>query len=259
MFGAIDFSQKDEVLEIEVVGIIAATGYELFDAAKLPNLGHGQYSAVYSSMEFERLVAKNGPTEGALTLRDSDKTPETIAIVHCVGREEVGYCSNVCCMSSFKHAHFIKSKSPDAKIYNIYTDICLPDKSYQKFYTHAKEHNSKLLFQSDPSKMSITEKGGKLEVSYQNGRASNQTVNVDMVILANSFVPPSRMDELAKILDVKTDDFGFIETEPFRLGTLETSRPGIFVAGCAEGPKDVQSSFIQSEAAVAGILSISKE
>jgi heterodisulfide reductase subunit A len=210
-------------------------------------------------MEFERLVAKNGPTEGALTLRDSDKTPENIAIVHCVGREEVGYCSNVCCMSSFKHAHFIKSKIPDAEIYNIYTDICLPDKSYQKFYTHAKEHNSKLLFQSDPSKMSITEKGGKLEVSYKNGKETNQTVNVDMVILANSFVPPSRMDELAKILDVKTDDFGFIETEPFRLGTLETSRPGIFVAGCAEGPKDVQSSFIQSEAAVAGILSISKE
>jgi heterodisulfide reductase subunit A2 len=258
MFGAIDFSHKDEMLDIDVTGIIIATGYDTFDAAKLPNLGYGKYSGVYSSAEFERLNAKNGPTEGALTLRDTTKTPESIAIIHCVGREEVGYCSSVCCMSSLKHARFIKLKLPNAKVYNIYTDICLPDKSYQKFYDETKSKDSELLFQSEPEKMNITDKDGKLEVAYINGKGK-RSVSADMVILANSFVPASDLGNLAKMLDIKTDNFGYIETEPFRLGSVETSKPGIFAAGCVEGPKDVQSSFIQSEAAVAGLLSMNKE
>ncbi len=259
MFAAIDFSEKDETLDIDVTGIIVAAGFGTFDAGKLENLGHGKFSAVYSSLEFERLFAKNGPTEGALTLRNSDKKPESVAIVHCVGREEVGYCSSVCCMSSFKHAHFIKHKLPDCKIYNIYTDVCLPDKSYQKYYENTKANNSQLLFQSDPKAMKITEKGGKLEVSYKNGKDTNDTLKVDMVILANSFQPPSDLEKLTKSLDIKRDSFGFIEAEPFNLGSVETSRPGIFVAGCVEGPKDVQSSFIQAEAAVAGVLTINVE
>ena len=259
MFGAVDFTEKDETIEIDVCGIIVATGFDMFDASTLQNLGHGKYPLVYSSLEFERLFASNGPTEGKLTLRGSEKVPESAAIIHCVGREELGYCSNVCCMSSFKHAHFLKGKLPDARIYNIYCDVCLPDKSYQKFYEHAREHNSTLLFQSDPSRMKISEKDGKMEVSYRNGKDGNSTVEVDMVILANSFQPPAGLEELAEALQIKRDNFGFIETEPFRLGSVETSRPGIFVAGCVEGPKDMQSSVIQSEAAVAGILSINKK
>ena len=106
MFGAIDYSQKDEEIDINVGAIIVATGFELFDAKKLSNFGYGKFPGVYTSMEFERLFASNGPTSGELVLRKGNKSPDSIAVVHCVGRKEQGYCSSVCCMAAFKYAHF---------------------------------------------------------------------------------------------------------------------------------------------------------
>ena len=256
MFGAMDFSQKDEELKLDVTGIIVATGFELFNVQKLANLGYGKYPGVYTAFEFERLFASNGPTEGKLFLRDSEKTPDSVAIVHCVGRDEVGYCSNICCMSSSKHARFIKHNLHDAKIYNIYSDICLTDKSYQKFFDETKSHDSEFIFQSDRKKMNITKKDGKLEVSYFNGKETKESILVEMVILENALRPSDTIEELTNALEIKRDFFGFIETEPSKIGSVETSRSGIFVAGCAEGPKDIQGSVIQSEAAVAGILSM---
>ncbi|MBN2790302.1 MAG: CoB--CoM heterodisulfide reductase iron-sulfur subunit A family protein [Candidatus Delongbacteria bacterium] len=256
MFAAFDFSQKDEKIEIEVSGIIVATGYELFDVSTIEELGYGKFKCVYTALEFERLFASNGPTEGALTLRDSDKTPESVAIVHCVGRDKVGYCSSVCCMSSSKHAHFIKHKLPEAKIYNIYSDLCLPDKTYQKFNTKVKEESSEFIFQTDRNKMKVSEDGDKILITYINNEEKESKLSVDMLILASSFVPPKDIEEITNALDIERDEFGFIAVEPHKIGSVETSRPGIFVAGCAEGPKDIQRSVLQAEAAVAGILSI---
>lgn len=256
MFAAFDFSQKDEIIEVEVSGIIVATGYELMDVAEIEELGYGKFKGVYTALEFERLFASNGPTEGALTLRDSDKSPESVAIVHCVGRDKVGYCSSICCMSSSKHAHFIKHKLPETKIYNIYSDLCLADKTYQKFNDKVKEESSEFIYQSDRNKMKVTEEDGKLSVKYINNEEKEDSISVDMVILASSIVPPKNIEEITNALDIERDEFGFIAVEPHKIGSVETSRPGIFVAGCAEGPKDIQGSVLQAEAAVAGILSI---
>ncbi|MCK5761038.1 MAG: CoB--CoM heterodisulfide reductase iron-sulfur subunit A family protein [Candidatus Delongbacteria bacterium] len=259
MFAAFDFNQKDEKIEVEVSGIIVATGYELLDVAGIEELGYGKYSGVYTALEFERLFASNGPTEGALTLRSSDKSPKTVAIVHCVGRDKVGYCSSICCMSSSKHAHFIKHKLPDAKIYNIYSDLCLADKTYQKFNEKVSNESSEFIFQADRNKMKITETGDKLSVSYINKEEKENSLTVDMVVLASALVPPENIEELTKILDIERDEYGFIAVESYKIGSVETSRPGIFVAGCAEGPKDIQGSVLQAQAAVAGILSIPVE
>ncbi|MDA3837580.1 MAG: FAD-dependent oxidoreductase [Candidatus Delongbacteria bacterium] len=259
MFAAFDFSQKDEKVDVEVSGIIVATGYELLDVAEIEELGYGKFKGVYTSLEFERLFASNGPTEGALTLRGSDVSPETIAIIHCVGRDKTGYCSSVCCMSSSKHAHFIKHKLPDVKIYNIYSDLCLADKTYQKFNDKVSKESSEFIFQTDRNKMKITETGDKLSVSYVNKEEKEDSLTVDMVVLASALVPPKNIEELTNILDIERDEFGFIAVEPHKIGSVETSRAGIFVAGCAEGPKDIQSSVLQAEAAVAGILSFPVE
>ncbi|MEA1972883.1 MAG: FAD-dependent oxidoreductase, partial [Candidatus Cloacimonadota bacterium] len=127
MFGAIDLSKQDEQVEVKAGAIIVATGYDMLDVSSIENLGYKKFDGVYTSMEFERLFAANGPTEGKLTMRDGERVPASIAIIHCVGRSETKYCSNVCCMASSKHAHFLKHKLPDAKIYNFYQDICLSD------------------------------------------------------------------------------------------------------------------------------------
>lgn len=254
MFGAIDLSDKDEDVEIRVGAIIVATGFELFDPSSLSRCGYGKFPGVYTSMEFERLFASNGPTSGELVLRDGKSSPNSVAIIHCVGREEQGYCSGVCCMSSFKHAHFLKHKLPDAKVYHFYSDICVPDKTYQKFFEKVKKEGVEFVFQSSTDSISITKNSKGLDVSYENGKGTKETLPVDMVVLACALVPGKEASLLSRVLGIDLDDTGFFMTSNMQIGSVETSRPGIFIAGCAEGPKDVQNSVIQAEAAVGKVM-----
>jgi heterodisulfide reductase subunit A len=256
MFGAINFQDKDEILELEIGAIIVATGYDLQDMTAIKNLGYGDHPGVYTALEFERLFASNGPTEGELTLRDSGKVPGSVAIIHCAGRSQVGYCSSICCMYSSKHAHFIKHKLPDAKVYNFYNDICVPDKTYQKFYEKVKTESSEFILQANRDEMKISGNGDKVKIDYRDRKSEAACLEVDMVILANALRPATGMEELVKALGVETDQFGFIKAQTFRIGSVATSIPGIYVAGCAEGPKDIQNSVLQSEAAVAQVLSV---
>lgn len=256
MFGAINFKEKNTKVDIEVSAIIVATGFDLFDAKELKNLGYGKIPNVYTSMEFERLYASNGPTSGELVLRKGKKTPESVAIIHCVGREKLGYCSGVCCMYSFKYAHFIKDKLPDAKIYNIYSDICVPDKSYQKFYNKINKSDSSFIFQPSTENVQISGNNGTLQVNLPDNKKSTKPLDVDMVILSCALVPSKSSIALGKTLSLDLDTKGFFQTQTDLTGTVKTSVDGIFTIGCAEGPKDIQNSVIQAESAVGEVISL---
>jgi len=84
-FGAIDFTEKDETINLEVGAIIVATGFDQFDVSGLAQFGYGKHPNVYTAMEFERLYAQNGPTEGKLTLRE-ERPIKSAGIIHCIGR-----------------------------------------------------------------------------------------------------------------------------------------------------------------------------
>lgn len=254
MFGAIDFIEKEEILEINAGAVIVAAGFDTIAAKELENLGYGKYPGVFTAYELERLLASNGPTEGKLRLRDGETKPGKVAIIHCAGREKVGYCSNVCCSYSARHAHFMKEKLPEVEIFDIYSDLCLPDKHYQKLNNEIRKSTSKYIYQSNPAKMKIEESEGKVAIHYYNEKAAAALLEVDMVILTVAIKPASGMEELADLLEIEVDKYGFIKTPVFEIGSVRTSRAGIYVAGCAEGPKDIPSSVLQSEAAVAHVM-----
>ncbi|RLC97515.1 MAG: hypothetical protein DRI46_12910 [Chloroflexi bacterium] len=207
-------------------------------------------------MEFERLFASNGPTLGEITLRDSEKIPESVAVIHCVGRREQKYCSAVCCMYSFKFARFLKHKIPSVRVFNIYSDICVPGKSYQSFYRSVEGADTEMLYTSSIGDVSVSESGSGLKVSYTDAAGSQQSLNVDMVILAAALVPDPDVASLAEIAGVDLDPQGFIKTVPDGSGSMETSREGVFVAGTAEGPKDIQNSVVQAESAAGQVAEI---
>ena len=132
---AIDFEQKEETVEVDVGAIIISTGFEPFDAARIPAYGYGKYPNVYTGLEVERLTSASGPTAGEVVLRDGTH-PKSVAIIHCVGsRDEKTnrYCSRVCCMYSLKLAHMVKDHT-GAQVYNFYIDMRTPGKSYEEFY-----------------------------------------------------------------------------------------------------------------------------
>ncbi len=254
MFGAVDLDDKDETVNIEAGAVIVATGSGMFDASSLPNLGYGKFPGVYTPFEFERLFASNGPTLGEITIRDTGKVPAKIAIIHCVGRKEQGYCSGVCCMYSFKFAHFLKKKLPEASVYNLHSDICVPDKSYQKFFDGVKGTHTEMLYNSSMEDLKVSSNGAGLKVVYLDEAGAEREIDVDMVILSVAMVPDEGALGLAEALGIERDARGFFKVLDEGIVSVESSREGIFIAGTAEGPKDSQSSVIQAEAAVGQVL-----
>ncbi len=255
-FEAINLDDSDEVMEIKVGAIILATGSSTFDLSSIPDLGYGTIPGVYAPMEFERLFASNGPTLGEIKLRESEKVPESIAVIHCVGRRELKYCSAVCCMYSFKFARFLKHKIPSAHVFNIYSDACVPGKSYQSFYRSVEGVDTEMIYTSSIGDVSVSKSASGLKVAYSDGAGAMKELNVDMVILAAALVPDDDVVELAKIAGVDLDSRGFITTVLDGSGSMETSRKGVFVAGTAEGPKDIQNSVIQAESAAGQVMGI---
>lgn len=255
-FEAINLEDSDEIIEVEVSAVIIATGSDIFDLSTLPNLGYGKLPAVYSPFEFERLFASNGPTQGEITVRNSEASPQRIAIVHCAGRRETGYCSSVCCMYSFKFVRFLKHKLPKADIYNIYLDICVPGKSYQNFFTSLSDTATEMLFTPSIEDISISETGSSLKLSYPDAGGNTMDIEVDMVILTAAMVPDPGLKEIAQTAGIELDQLGFIKTVDDGSGSMETSRAGIFVAGSAEGPKDIQKSVIQAESAAGQVMAV---
>ncbi|MBQ2253730.1 MAG: CoB--CoM heterodisulfide reductase iron-sulfur subunit A family protein, partial [Clostridia bacterium] len=143
--GAIDYKQKDTIVEEQYGAIVVATGYNPIELNKYDEFAYSQSPDVITSMEFERITNAAGPTGGVL-LRPSDgEHPHKIVFVQCVGSREDGggcgktYCSKICCMYTAKHAMLTREKYPDTEVYVFYIDVRTPGKNFDEFYRRAVE------------------------------------------------------------------------------------------------------------------------
>jgi heterodisulfide reductase subunit A len=253
-FEAIDYTQQDEVLELHVGAIVVATGFKTFDLTQVPQYGYKRLNNVYSMVEVERLCASNGPTQGQIVLRNGE-APKSVAIIHCVGRDEKGYCSSVCCMASIKQAHFLKNKIPELKIFELYSDLCVPGRVYQRFYEEVKESGVDFI---RATVNEVTQKGTGVAIKYKTESGGEDTLNVDMLILAPALEPGVSSGRVAEILAIPLDEHGFFNEKERDLDSVDTSREGIFIAGCAQSPKDVPDTVAEAEATVGRILALSR-
>lgn len=257
---AIDFTQQDTRLDIVVGNIILATGYELFDARLISNYGYGKLPNVFTSMEFERLCNASGPTGGEITLRDGKTRPESVGIVHCVGSRDKNfnnYCSTICCMQSLKFAHLVKERT-NAAVYEFYIDMRTAAKSYDEFYQRILEEGTlfvrgKVAEITDAARSPHEE--GKLIIQVEDTFIGKQRrIPVDMVVLSIGMQPQNDAKEVGKLFGISCSTDGwFMERHP-KLDPISTMTEGIYIAGCATGPKDIPASVSQGAAASARVL-----
>jgi len=260
--GAIDFEQQDEMLTLHVGNIILATGYELFDARRIPQYGYGRLANVVTNLEFERLSNTAGPTGGKIVLRDGVTVPQTVGIIHCVGSRDIKYnvdCSAICCMQSLKFAHLVKEKT-GAKVYNFYIDIRTPGKTYDEFYRRILDEGvhfirGKVAEVSDMPRFPGEE--GKLIIQVEDTLAGRQLrVPVDMVILSAAMQPRADAKQVGQKFGISCSANGwFIERHP-KLDPVATMTEGIFIAGVCQGPKDIPATVSQGAAAAARVLGL---
>jgi heterodisulfide reductase subunit A2 len=257
---AIRFDQQDEILTFQVGNIILATGYQLFDARRIPNYGYGRLPNVFTSLEMERLFNAAGPTQGSVVLRDGKTTPKAVGIVHCVGSRDKNYnnyCSSICCMQSIKFAHLVRERT-GAEVYNFYIDVRTPGKDYDEFYQRVIEEGTnfvrgKVAEITDVPRSPAEE--GKLIVQVEDTLVGKQRrIPLDMVILSAGLEAHPDSREVAKRFGVSCSFNGwFIEKHP-KLDPVATMTDGIYIAGCAQGPKDIPASVAQGAAAAARVL-----
>ncbi len=257
---AIDFNQKDEVITVQVGNIILATGYDIFDARKIPHYGYGRLANVYTSLEFERLSNAAGPTNGEILLRDGKTKPKVVGIIHCVGsrdRNYNNYCSSICCMQSLKFAHLVHERT-GATVYNCYIDMRTPAKAYDEFYQRVLEEGTlfvrgRVAEVTDAARLPGEE--GKLIMQVEDTLAGRQRrIPVDMVILSVGLEPRKDAKQTAKLFGISCSADGwFIEKHP-KLDPVATMTEGIFIAGCDTGPKDIPQTVSQGAASAARVL-----
>jgi heterodisulfide reductase subunit A2 len=257
---AIDFTQEDEIITVQVGNIILATGYDLFDARRISQYGYGRLANVYTNLEFERLTNAAGPTNGNIVLRDGMTVPKTVGIIHCVGsrdRNYNNYCSAICCMQSLKFAHLVKERT-GATVYQFYIDMRTAYKDYDEFYQRILEEGTlfvrgKVAEVTDAARLPGEE--GKLIVQVEDTLVGKQRrIPVDMVILSAGLEPRYDSKEVAHLFGISCSANGwFIERHP-KLDPVATMTEGIFIAGCVQGPKDIPTSVVQGAAAAARVL-----
>ncbi len=259
--GAIDYTQKDELIEEEYGAIVAATGFNPIDLSQFNEFAYAQSPDVVSSLEFERLMNAAGPTGGTL-LRPSDgKHPHTIVFVQCVGSRCDGaqkgkpYCSKICCMYTAKHAMLCREKYPDTEVYVFYIDVRTPGKNFDEFYRRAVEEYGVHYIKGMVGK--VIPQNGVLKVQASDLLDNRQLhIDADMVVLAAAIEPDKSARSLATMLtaSMDTNDF-FTEAHP-KLRPVESPTAGIFLSGACQGPKDIPETVAQAGAAAAKVIGL---
>ena len=257
-FDAVGLEDQDTVRELEVGAVVLSTGYALFDPRKAPQYGYGRHEDIYTAFEFERLLNSNGATEGRIEKKNG-QTPRSIVFVPCVGSRSDNYhpyCSGICCLYNLKFMHQMKMKQPEVQVLGLFADLCLPGKTAQQFYNRVSETEGITIARLNaPDAVTVTVSANELLIEYADPDGRVCAVSADMIVLAPAMEGARDAQQLAKTFDVLQDEAGFLIEEHQALAPVATINEGIFIAGCAQGPKDIPGSVAQGQAAAGRILS----
>lgn len=264
----IQLDQKDETVELNIGNVIVATGFKTFDPTPLDQYGYGKFPNVITSLELERLVNASGPTGGNITYRTQDKKgnwifdpatqdnhPESFALIHCIGSRDENnnkYCSRVCCMYSLKLAHLLKEKFPDAPVYEFFIDMRAFGKGYEEFYQRIKGEGVHMIRGKTAR---IEEDKDKLVLRSEDILANRLIeTRVDMVVLSVGLEPGNGASELARMLKLESDSYGWLKEKDINSDPVSSSQPGIYMAGVCQGPKDIPDTVSQASSAASNVL-----
>ena len=250
---AVIFDQQDEIVTLDTGALIMAGGFEPFDARRKEEYGYGRWPNVITSLEYERILSAAGPFQGHIQRLSDGKIPRRIAWIQCVGSRDshIGndYCSAVCCMSATKQAMITKEHARDIDTVIFFIDIRAQGKGFDRFYERSESENDVRYVRSLISRVIPNPEDDTLSISYAGPDHHLYEETYDMVVLSVGLGPNASTMQLAKRLGLKLNQHGFCASEP--LDVVATSKPGIYVCGAAQGPKDIPESVQQGSSAAA--------
>ncbi len=324
--GAINFEQKDRIVELNVAAIIVAAGYDVFDPSRIPEYRYGKLPNVVTAIEFERLLSASGPTAGHLD-RPSDRAMEAeiealekkssksrkviakfeeqfkqssadfyagfckgenkddeerkkwaekyaehltiveplealkkraegftsakrLAFIQCVGSRDFRFypfCSGYCCMHSIKEAIIAHEHGPETTSTIFGMDIRAIGKGFEEYKIRGGNHSNITYVRGRVAEIQDGPDNNPVVIYEDTKEQRVKSQEFDMVILATACAPTKGIYELVNILGIELDSYDFVKTSP--LSPVDTTKPGIFVCGCAGSPMDVPESVAQASSA----------
>ena len=255
---AINYEMKDEEVELRVASIIVAIGYDLWDPSVAAEYGYGKYPNVFTAMEYERMINAAGPTGGHIKRRSDGEHPHRMAFIQCVGSRnpQMGhpYCCAVCCMFSVKEAMLAREHYDDIQSTIFYKDLRTCAKNFFEYAERARKDYGVRTINSDGTVKENKDNHNPIVVYDVGGRPVEE--EFDIVVLANTLIPRKEAGDLAKILNIKQDEFGFYSSTDNVMSPGVTNVPGIFISGYCAGPADIPESVAQGSRAAAKAMQI---
>lgn len=255
---AIDFDQKEELVEIPVGSIILSSGAEVIDGKQKREYGNGRYENIVTSIEFERILSASGPYHGHVVRPGDKKEPKRIAFIQCVGSrdDEHPYCSSVCCMYATKEALIAKEHSPGLECTIFFMDIRAFGKGFDEYYEKAQKSGVRYI-RCRPSSIEEKQSTKNLIIRYADEQGQMRVDEYDMVVLACGLQPPKGMGEIAQTLGIEMNAAGFCKTRAF--APTDSSKEGVFACGPCTEPKDIPETVTQSSSAAARSMELLAE
>jgi len=257
--GAINFEQEDTFVEEEVGAIITATGFETLPVNDLDEYGAGEVPDVIDGLAFERLLSASGPTVGEIKRPSDGMIPREIVFVQCSGSRDPErykpYCSKICCMYTTKHALLYKHRVQDGQPYIFYIDIRTGGKGYEEFYHNAQEEEGIIYLRGKVAKIF---RDGKKTIVWGTDTLTGRNIEIaaDLVVLATAVIPMYSTAELVKKLRIQTGPNGFLSEAHPKLRPVESINSGFYIAGAAQGPKDIPETVAQASGAACKVISL---
>ena len=249
--GAIDYELEDREISLNVGSVILAIGYDEYDPISLKSLGYGKFPNVLTSIEFERVLSASGPHSGLILRPFDGLIPKKIAFLQCIGSRDrkIGseYCSSVCCMYTTKEAVIAKEHMNLIEPTIFTMDIRAYGKDFDKYIERARDEYGIRYIRSRVASITEIADSRDLKIQYESEDGKIYEEIFNLVVLAVGVQPNHTAKDLAKVLGIELNEYGFCKTNTF--SPTETSKPGIFVCGMFVSPKDIPETVIEASAA----------
>ncbi len=201
---------------------------------------YGESDKVMTHLELEEAIA-----EGRVN------NAKTVVMINCVGSREPErpYCSRICCTKSISLALKMKESNPDTNIFILFRDI----RTYgflEELYEEARSKGVIFVRYAPENKPVVEMDGDNIKVTVTDHVLGQPLViNPDIVSLAAAIMPPEDNATLNQLFKVPLNADGFFLEAHMKLRPVDTSAEGVFIAGIAHGPKNMEENIAQAKAA----------
>jgi heterodisulfide reductase subunit A len=232
--------------------IVVATGADVYKPKS--EYGYGTVRNVITNQELEDILRD---AKGKIQI--NGRIPETVVFIQCVGSRDPEHnpgCSRYCCPTTTKQA--IRLRESGVNVIVLHRDMRTVGAKAEEHYRHARAIGVKFIRYTPERLPEVSPLAdGKARVEMLE-RALNRVLEIDTdyVVLATGMVPSTESaKKIHDILKVPQGTDGFFMERHAKLGPVETTTEGVFLAGCVSGPKDISDSIAQGSAAAAKVAS----